>query len=66
MKSSVTQIKNSMERITNRLEPVEERTSATKDKAEELLYSDSNKGKEKVIIITTFKTPTTKLRDKNL
>jgi prefoldin subunit 5 len=45
MKSSINQIQSSIESITSQLHQVEKRILMVKDKAEELLHSDSKKEK---------------------
>jgi uncharacterized protein YoxC len=45
MKTTINQIKNSMENTAYLLDVVEERMSGIDEKAEELLHSDSNKEK---------------------
>jgi hypothetical protein len=42
MKTSINQIKYSVEGITNRLDQAEERITGIEDKVEELVYSDRN------------------------
>jgi uncharacterized protein YoxC len=62
MKTTINQIKNSMENTAYLLDVVEERMSGIDEKAEELLHSDSNKEKKALKTITS-KTSGTRLRD---
>jgi prefoldin subunit 5 len=50
MKSSVSQIKNSAERLSSRLEQIEDRTSGYEDKIDVLEHEDEDKKTKEILM----------------